>query len=211
MLAADKEFRTENQKFLRQTFFEKRILFLEGVMTYDYCNDPTMPMGWPTSPRGVMDQLFYLDNLEEKPIRLFIDSPGGIADTCLLLYDTINSLRSPVYTIARGIVASAAVPILAAGKRGKRFIFPNSKTMIHLPHGGAHGDPKDMAIALKQFEKVKDTYVRILSELSGTPTGELEVLIERDHWMSADETIEKGFADHKIVSLSDIASEENIK
>ncbi|MBI2637813.1 MAG: hypothetical protein HYW88_02840, partial [Candidatus Sungbacteria bacterium] len=76
MVISDKDYRPETQRFLRHYFFEKRFIFLEGPMTEDYTSDPTMPFGWSTSPRGVIDQILYLA-LEPQPIRLIINSPSG--------------------------------------------------------------------------------------------------------------------------------------
>ncbi len=106
-----------------------------------------------------------------------------------------------------GVVASAAVPILAAGTPGKRFIFPHSKTMIHLPHGTTTGDTKDLEIILKEFQHARDTYAANLSAHSKKSAEEILALMDRDHWMTAEETITLGIADKVIHGLEDIALE----
>ncbi|MEK7087505.1 MAG: ATP-dependent Clp protease proteolytic subunit [Patescibacteria group bacterium] len=211
MLTHDKEFSQRNNLFLRQLFFEKRrLIFLEdhvdGSGGAAYCNDPTMP-GWSVSPRGVIDQILYLDHVENSqnsPIRLVIDSPGGYVSYYLNLYDVIQAARSPIYTIAMGFIASAAAPILAGGFPGKRYIFASSRTMIHLPRGGAHGDDEDLDKQAKQLRKIKDTYMKILGRHTGKDPDEIEKAINRkDHFMDAMETIEFGLADNLVTSLEE--------
>lgn len=148
MLVHEKDFSGRNIRFLRQLFFqEKRLIFLECQLDESggaaYCNDMTMP-GWAVSPRSVIDQIIYLDHVNNNPITLAIDSPGGFVSHYLNLYDVIQAARSPIHTLAMGFIASAAAPILAGGFKGKRYIFESSRTMIHLPRGGAQGDDEDL-------------------------------------------------------------------
>lgn len=212
MLVHDKNFSGRNLRFLRQLFFEKRrLIFLECQLDESggvaYYNDPTLP-DWAASPRSVIDQIIYLDNMERtenRPIRLLIDSPGGFISPYLNLYDVMRAARSPIYTIAMGFIASAAAPILAGGFNGKRFIFPSSKTMIHLPHGGAQGDDEDLDKRAKQLKKTKDTYIKILSRHTGKEPEEIERAINRkDYFMDAQETIDFGLADHLVTTLEEV-------
>lgn len=212
MLVHEKSFSGKNLRLLRQLFFEKhRLIFLECQLDESggtaYCNDPTMPT-WAVSPRGVIDQILYLDNIEkseERPIKMVIDSSGGFISPYLNLYDVMQAARSPIHTIAMGFIASAAAPILAGGFKGKRFIFPSSKTMIHLPRGGAQGDEEDLDKQAKLLKKTKDTYIKILSSHTGKDPDEIEKAINRkDHYMDAKETIEFGLADHLVTNLQEV-------
>ena len=207
MLIHDKEFSQKNIRFLRQLFFEKRLLFLECHNDESggsaYYNDPTMPM-WALSPRSVIDQIVYLNHLNNDPIRLVIDSPGGYISYYLNLYDIMQASRCPIYTIAMGFIASAAAPILAGGCKGKRFIFPSSKTMIHLPKGGASGDDEDLKKQALQLKKTKDIYIKIISRHTGKTPAVIEKVIDRkDYFMDAKETIDFGLADELVESLEE--------
>lgn len=208
MLVYDKEFHHDNQRLLRQFLFEKRVIFLEGFMGDAYTTDPTMPMGWTCSPRGVIDQLLYLSSDRRKPITLIINSPGGYIDTALSLHDIMTTISSPIHTVGLGTVSSAAVLILAAGTAGKRFIMPHTKTMIHLPQGQFQGDTKDVAIAVKEFEKCKNIYIKLLAMHSNKQGNEIDPLIDRgDHWMNAEESKTFGLIDHIVTNLSEIIPE----
>lgn len=211
MFAHSKDFHQRNLRLLRQLFFEKhRLIFLECQIDESggaaYCNDPTMPT-WAVSPRGVIDQILYLDSIgkpEKMPIRVIIDSPGGYISPYLNLYDVIHAARCPIYTIAMGFIASAAAPILAGGFKGKRFIFPSSKTMIHLPQGGAQGDAEELRKQAVRLKKTKDTYIEILSRHTGKKPKVIEKAIDRtDYFMDAKETIEFGLADKLVTSLEE--------
>lgn len=212
MLVHDKGFSHKNLRFLRQLFFEEqRVIFLECQIDESggvaYCNDPTMP-GWAVSPRSVIDQIIYLDSIEKtetKPIKLFIDSPGGFVSQYLNLYDIIQAARSPIHTVAMGFIASAAAPILAGGFKGKRYIFESSRTMIHLPQGGARGDDEDLKKQALQLKKIKDRYMQILSKHTGKNPKVIEKAIDRkDHYMDAKETIEFGLADQLVTRLDEL-------
>lgn len=209
MLAHDSRFSQKQLRFLRQLFFEKyRLLFLECQMDESggaaYCNDPSLP-GWAVSPRGVIDQILYLDRLENKPIRLVVDSSGGFVSNYLNLYDVMQAATSAIYTIAMGFNASAAVLVVAGGFSGKRFIFPNSKVMIHLPRGGADGDDEDLDKRAKELRRTKDAYIKILSKHTGKDPDFIERAINRkDHFMDAKETVDFGLADKVATTLEEV-------
>lgn len=203
-------FTYNRMKFLRKSFFEKRIVFLEGVIENSYISDPTMPWGWSTSPRGVIDQLIHLAERDNKsPITLIIDSPGGIVAYGFNLYDVMTSLGVPIKTVAMGLAASAAVPVLAAGTKGQRFIFSNSETMLHLPEAQFEGNTQDIDKFKKHFDGLKDRYVAILSRCTGRNSQEIERLMEKVHWMNAEETVSFGLADHIVSNLLEILAFKN--
>ncbi|KKS37894.1 MAG: hypothetical protein A3G49_01180 [Candidatus Sungbacteria bacterium RIFCSPLOWO2_12_FULL_41_11] len=204
MLVNKKGFNIDNDQFLRHLFFEKRIIFLEGFISDAYVGDPTMPMGWANTPRGVIDQIIYLSSKSPEPIKLFIDSPGGFLTTAFSLLDFMTTVSCPIHTIGTGIIASAAVPVLAAGKSGKRFIFPHTRTMIHLPEGGTHGDAKDRKIAQQQIEEITNEYISTISHYTGKAKKEIESIIDRAYWMNAEETKAFGLVDHIVTNFSDI-------
>ena len=155
-----------------------RILYLSGVITGDMDNH---------------NLLMTLDSLSHDPIKLFITSPGGDIDATFLLYDTFKLLGSPVITVGR-YCASAAAILLAAGS--KRYLYPHSKVMLHLPAGQMGGDARDWDIQHKQMTRYKDKIVEILCECGAKKKRE-EILedIDRDYWMEPDEAIAYGLAD----------------
>ena len=204
MLASEKGFSNKNTRFLRQLFFEKRKLFLEGPIDTSYTNDETMPVIWSTSARGVIDQIIYLDDKASTPITLLIHSPGGDLNTALTIYDIMIAARSPIYTVAIGFVASAALPILAAGKHGQRFIFPRTTTMIHLGQSHAVGTRRSMRKQLDAFGRVDESYVEILSRHTGQTPEEIKKYMEEEYYMGAEETIKFGLADAVVTSLNQI-------
>ena len=199
---------SRNFKFIRQALFEKnRILYLEGSfdtsggMFYSG-NDPSLPPHFPTSPRAVIDQILYLETLNHKPIKLIIDHPGGIVRVFFNLHDVIKASKSPVYTIAMGLVASAAVSVLVAGK--KRFIFPNSQTMIHLTKGGSHGDEEEMEKQKKEFLKTQQRYIDILAAHTGKSAEIIKEAMKKETWMNSEESIDFGLVSQKVTNLEDI-------
>ncbi|MBI2635266.1 MAG: ATP-dependent Clp protease proteolytic subunit [Parcubacteria group bacterium] len=210
MLVSNNNFKRSNARFLRQLFFEERLLFLDcqldGTGGLAYYNDGSIPFDWASSPRSVIDQIIYLDSLNREPIKLMIDSPGGLASAYLNLYDIMKASRSPIYTVATGVVASAAVPILVGGEPGHRYILPNSRTMIHMPRSHFGGDPKEVENQVREFNKVKTLYIGILSRHTNKAPDLIESDINRlDFWMDAKESVAYGLVDHVLNSFSEFA------
>lgn len=197
-------------KSLRQYFFENRILFLEGHMDssggYAYLNDPTL-YGWAASPRSVIDQIIYLDTVaNNRPITLVVDSPGGAVNPFLRLYDVIQAAISPIYTIGMGEIASAAIPVLTGGAAGKRFIFKNSRVMMHSPEGGSRGGAKVMKRRAEQISEIEMEYTEIIAKHTGHSAEEILAKIEElgEYWMSAKESLDFGIVDHIINNLHEV-------
>ena len=150
----------------------------------------------PTMANAIIAQLLFLES--ENPnadIHLYINSPGGDVSAGLAIMDTMNYIKSPVSTIGMGRVASMGAHLLAAGERGKRYILPNTRVMIHQPLGGARGQITDMEIAVEQGKLIKKKLAKILSEHTGKTEKELHDIMERDHWMDADESKKFGIID----------------
>jgi len=150
------------------------------------------------SAKHVIDRLMYLDALETKDIHLYINSPGGYVTSGFAIYDCIKSLKSPVSTICTGFAASMGSLLLSAGEKGKRFIQPNARVMIHQPSGGARGQASDIEITAKEILKTKELSARILSENCGQPIEKVLKDFNRDHWMSAEESVAYGIVDKVI-------------
>lgn len=144
----------------------------------------------------VIAQLLFLES--ENPnadISLYIQSPGGEVYAGMAILDTMRYIKSNVSTIGIGMVASMASILLAAGEKGKRFALPNSRIMIHQPHGGASGQVTDIQIIAKEYEDLKVLGARILSEATGKSEKVLREAMERDNYMSASDAKDFGIID----------------
>lgn len=168
-------------------------LFLDRILFFNSSvNAETMSI--------LQAQLLYLDSTEQgKDISIYINSGGGEVYSGLALVDTMNFIKSPVSTLCSGMAASMAAVILSCGEKGKRFILPHSRVMIHQPLGGVNGQASDIEISYKEIEKVKKELYTILSETSGQTYDKVEVDCDRDYWMTSNESIEYGLVD-KLIS-----------
>lgn len=161
---------------------EERKIFLWGMVDDD-------------SARHVVDRLLYLDALSKEEIKLYINSPGGYVTAGFSIYDTMREIKSPVSTICTGLAASMGSILLSAGKKGKRFIQPHARVMIHQPSGGTRGVASDIEITAQEILKTKEISARILAENCGQSFEKIMKDFNRDHWMGAEESVEYGIAD----------------
>src|SRR5210317_2604526 len=150
------------------------------------------------SAKHVIDRLLYLDALEVKDIHLYINSPGGYVTSGFAIYDCMKSLKSEVSTICTGFAASMGSIILSAGAKGKRFIQPHARVMIHQPSGGARGPASDIEITAHEILKTKEISAKILADNCGQTLEKVMKDFNRDHWMGAKESVQYGIVD-KIV------------
>lgn len=208
MMISDRESKLQKSKFVRQVLFEKnRLIYLEGNFDQSrglgYCgNDLTLPFAWATSPRAVIDQIFYLETQNHEPIKLIIDHPGGVIKAFFNLHDVIITAKSPIHTIAMGLVSSAAVSVLAAGTM--RFIFPNSQTMIHMAKTTSQGNEDEIEKQKEEFLKIQWQYVNILSQRTGKSPEAIKEAMKVETWMNAKETVEFGLADRVVTTLEEV-------
>lgn len=148
---------------------------------------------------AIIAQLLFLDQQNSKEdIKLYINSPGGVVSSALAIYDTMQYVRADVQTICVGLAASAASLLLAAGKKGKRFVLPNAEVMIHQVMGGTQGQASDIDIHAKHIIKTKVTLNQILAKHTGQKISKVENDTDRDHFMSAQEAVKYGIADKVI-------------
>ena len=144
---------------------------------------------------SVVAQLLYLDSLNNEDISIYINSPGGSVTDGMAIYDTMNYINSDVSTIGMGICASMAAFLLSSGKKGKRYILPNSEVMIHQPLGGAQGQATEIKIAAEHILKTKDKLNKILSINTGKELNTIEKDTDRDNFMSSEEALNYGIID----------------
>ena len=147
---------------------------------------------------AIVAQLLYLESdAPDKAITLYVNSPGGSVTAGLAIYDTMSYIRSPVSTVCVGQAASMGSLLLCGGAKGKRFCLPHSSIMIHQPSGGYFGQASDIAIhateILRVRKKLNEIYKRHLTK--GYSLEEIEVLMERDKFLNAEEALEMGIVD----------------
>lgn len=147
------------------------------------------------SAKHVIDRLLYLDAQGHDEIQLFINSPGGYVTSGFAMYDTIKMIKSPVSTICTGLAASMGSLLLSIGEKGRRFIQPHARVMIHQPSGGARGQASDIEITAQEIVKTKELSAQILADNCGQTFDKIMKDFQRDHWMGADESVDYGIVD----------------
>lgn len=144
----------------------------------------------------VVAQLLHLAYEDpKKDISLYINSPGGSVYDGLAIVDTMNFIKPDVQTIGIGMQASMGAVLLAAGQKGKRFMLPNSRVMIHQPHGGTQGVMTDMEISLKEGIRTKELLIDLMTKYTGQKRDKVRNDMERDLWMTAEEAKGYGIID----------------
>jgi ATP-dependent Clp protease, protease subunit len=147
----------------------------------------------------VIAQLLFLESENpEKEISLYINSPGGSVSAGMAIYDTMNFIKPDVSTLCMGMAASMGAFLLSSGAKGKRFVLPNSKVMIHQPLGGARGQATEIEIAAREIIKTREQLNKILAENTGQPLDRIENDTERDYYLSATEAKDYGLVDQVI-------------
>lgn len=145
----------------------------------------------------IVAQLLFLESVDpDSEIRLYINSPGGSVTAGLAILDTMGLIKCKVSTTCVGQAASMAAVLLAAGEKGRRFILPRARVMIHQPMGGFHGQATDFEIHAKEILLVRDELNEILSECTGQDLETIARDTDRDNFMRAKEAIEYGIVDY---------------
>lgn len=170
------------QELIQEKLLEERKVFLWGMV-----ND--------NSARHVIDRLLYLELQNQQEIQLIINSPGGYVTSGFAIYDTITQIKSPVSTICYGLAASMGSILLSVGEKGRRFIQPHARVMIHQPSGGAQGQASNIEIQAKEIIKTKALGAKLLAENCGQSYEKIMKDFDRDFWMGAEESLEYGIVD----------------
>src|SRR6476646_7004747 len=175
-------------KQLEKYFLENRAVYLWGMVD-------------DKSAKDVVNKMLLLDF--DKPgqeIKFYINSPGGVVTSGMVIYDTMRMLKSPVSTTCMGLAASMGSILLSGGGKGKRFIFPHGEVMIHQPSlgGPIQGVSADLEIQAKQTQRVKEIGARILAQNCGKTIERIMKDFDRDYWLDAKESVEYGIVDKVI-------------
>ena len=150
----------------------------------------------PNLANLIVAQLLFLDREDpEKPIQMYIQSPGGEVYSGLAIYDAMQQVNAPVSTTAIGMTASFGTVVLAAGAPGMRYALPNATIHMHQPHGGARGQVTDMMIAARESQRLKDRLTQIFVERTGRDWDVIERDTDRDIYFSAQQAKEYGLVD----------------
>lgn len=165
-------------------FIEQRKIFLWGPVHDD-------------SAKDIVNKLLYLEAENPgKEITFYINSPGGVVTSGLVMIDTMHMISSPVKTVCMGMCASMGAMLLSQGAEGKREIFSNGRVMIHQPSiGGAYGQATDLEITAAQMEKTKVTLAKMLADSCGKSLKTIMDDFDRDFWMDAKEAKKYGIVD----------------
>jgi ATP-dependent Clp protease protease subunit len=149
----------------------------------------------------IVAQLLYLQSEDPvKPIKLYINSPGGVVYAGLAIYDTIQQISCPVSTVAVGFTASFGTVLLTAGAKGMRYALPNATIHMHQPLGGAQGQASDIAIQAKEILRLRTMLNGVLSRHTGQSIERIEQDTDRDIFLNADDAKEYGLVDEVLVN-----------
>jgi ATP-dependent Clp protease protease subunit len=147
----------------------------------------------------VVAQLLFLESENpDKDVHLYINSPGGSVTAGLSIYDTMRFIKPDVSTMCIGQAASMGAFLLSGGSKGKRYILPNARTMIHQPSGGAQGQATDIEIQAKEILFLRERLNSLLAEHTGQSMEVIERDTERDRFMSSEQSVEYGLVDEVI-------------
>lgn len=174
--------------------FEDRIIFLGTPVTDDIAN-------------AVMAQLLCLQSMDpERPISMYINSPGGSFTAMSAIYDTMQYIKPPIETVCLGMAASAAAILLAAGTKGKRLALPNSTILIHQPSmgQGSYGQSTDLEIQANEILRIRTLMEKMLSDATGQSMEQISRDVDRDKYLTAVQAKEYGLIDDILTSLKEL-------
>jgi len=189
-MVVEQEAKGERSYDIYSRLLKDRIIMLNGPVE-DY------------SANVIVAQMLFLEaESTDKAIKLYINSPGGVITSGMAIYDTMQYIKAPVHTIVMGQACSMGSFLAQAGAAGKRFVLPQSRTMIHQPSGGAGGKQSDIEIQYKEITYLKRnlTELYVKHNTKGKTYEQLEQDMDRDFFMTAQEAVDYGLADEVVTS-----------
>ena len=177
---------------LAEKFIKTRQIILSGEINKDLAEK-------------IVRQLLVLEADDaEKPVYIYIDSPGGDVDAGFAIFDMIRFVSCPVFLIGMGLIASAAALILLAVDKEHRLALPHSRYLIHQPSSGMRGVATDIEIHAKEMERTKAVLNKIISEQTGKSFEQVAADTNRDYWLNSEESVEYGLVSRIINSRKDL-------
>jgi ATP-dependent Clp protease protease subunit len=164
------------------------------------------PIDEVAAERVIASLILMEEEDPDKPITVFINSPGGAADSGFAIYDVMRFIQPPVHTVCSGLCASAAILVFLAADEGQRYSLPNSRFLLHQPFTSAWGQAADLEITAKEVLKLKDRFNTIVAEATGKTVEQISQDANRDFWLSAKEAHDYRLVDRIIASRTEIAS-----
>ncbi|MDR0436426.1 MAG: ATP-dependent Clp protease proteolytic subunit [Propionibacteriaceae bacterium] len=182
-----------------QSLLANRIIFLGSELKDENAN-------------AICAQMLLLNAEDpEKDIYLYINSPGGVVDAGMAIYDTMQWISNDVATVAMGMAASMGQFLLSAGTKGKRYALPHARILMHQPSGGVGGTETDIRIQAEQSLYTKKMMRELISKHTGQSLEQIETDWDRDRWFTSEEALAYGFIDHVYERASQITPAGSIK
>ena len=170
----------------------KKMLKTRSILVFEQVSDKLA--------RRVQSNLLLLQQDDEKtPITVYINSPGGSADSGFAIYDSLRYFKPPVRTVVNGLCASAAVMVYLAAPKERRFSLPNSRFLLHQPSMQTMGAASDIEITSNEIERVREKYNHIVEEECGRAMAKVRTDTNRDFWLTATEVVEYGFVTRIVI------------
>jgi len=186
-MVVERSERGERSYDIYSRLLRERIIFLNGEVD-------------DTVSALVCAQLLFLESENpEKPIHLYINSPGGVISSGLAMYDTMQYISAPVHTLCMGTARSMGSFLLMAGEPGHRAALANASLHVHQPLGGVQGQASDIFIHAEEMQRTKQRITRLYAQHCGRSVEEVEQTLDRDRFMSAEQACEWGLIDHVLV------------
>ncbi|MFO0685764.1 MAG: ATP-dependent Clp protease proteolytic subunit [Sandaracinus sp.] len=176
---------------------QERLLEARTILVADEVSDELY--------RKVAVSLILLERLDPKaPITVFVNSPGGSADSGFAIYDLLRFSSCPVRTVANGVVASAAVLIYLGAEKGQRHSLPSARFLLHQPSTMVRGQSSDIDIAAREIIKLRRRYNEVVSEATGKDLAQIEKNSDRDFWLTPTEAKEYGLVDRVVRTRAEL-------
>lgn len=193
-MVVERSERGERSHDIYSRLLRERIIFLNGEVD-------------DTVSALVCAQLLFLESENpEKPIHLYINSPGGVITSGLAMYDTMQYISAPVHTLCMGTARSMGSFLLMAGEPGHRAALANASLHVHQPLGGVQGQASDIFIHAEEMQRTKQRITRLYAQHCGRSVEEVEQTLDRDRFMSAEQACEWGLIDQVLVRRDALAA-----
>ncbi len=179
---------------LEEMLLENRVVFLVGEINH------------VSASRCIMQMLYLQSVKRDQDINLYVNSPGGVVDDTLAIYDIMKFLSCDVATYCIGRAESGGAIVFMAGKKGKRFILPSAKVMVHQPFGGVYGQTADIEIQAEEILKTKNILINIMAKCTGQTPERVREDSERDRFFDSAQAVEYGICDEVIGEDSSAAA-----